>query len=71
MMKLKNALEVGKPRSGKNERLNRDSWYIRSAFQEMNPWISFEEGGVACEVEPDLCLFFGINFHGAIEVDLR
>ena len=27
-------------------------------------------GGTVCEVDPDLCLFAGIDFRGAIRVDL-
>ena len=27
-------------------------------------------GGADCEVEPDLCLFAGIDFRGAIRVDI-
>ena len=37
----------------------------------MNLCGSFEGGGVAREVESDRCLFFGIDFCGAMVVDIR
>ena len=36
----------------------------------MNLLGSSRGGGAAREVEPDLCLFIGIDFCGAIKVDL-
>ena len=36
----------------------------------MNLLGSSEGGGATCEVESALCLFAGINFRGAIGVDL-
>ena len=36
----------------------------------MNLWGFSEGGGAANEVEPDRCLFTGIDFRGAIVVDL-
>ena len=32
-------------------------------------WVAFLR--VACEAEPDRCLLAGVNFHGAMVVDLR
>ena len=36
----------------------------------MNPCGSSGKGGAACEVEPDRCLLVGIDFCGAMVVDL-
>ena len=40
------------------------------ASREMNSCGSSRRGGAAHEVEPDLCLLVGIDFHGAIVVNL-
>ena len=68
MVKLKNALEVGKPLFGTNERLQSDSWWSSSASREMNRRRSSGGGGAARDMELERCRHAGTVFLGAIVV---
>ena len=65
MEKSKNALEIGKPLSRMNERMQSNSWKSRSASREMNRRRSSGGGGFARDVEPERCRLAGTIFLGA------